>query len=97
MRIVYIFMLGRLTCYCIYLSYLELLAKSLRQKYAPSHTSPNSLLWCNVSTRWLQNNQMKFDTCEYVERYLTKIYRKESYFVIIERIERSSWGLFFEF
>ena len=44
MRIVYIFMVGRLTCYCIYLSYLELIAKSLRQKYAPGHSSPDSRL-----------------------------------------------------
>jgi hypothetical protein len=44
MRIVYIFMVGRLTRYCIYLCYLELMAKSLRPKYAPSHTSPDSRL-----------------------------------------------------
>ena len=97
MRIVYIFMVGRLTCYCIYLSYLELIAKSLRQKYAPGHSSPDSRLWCNVFTRWTQNNQTKLNTREYFERYLTKIYPKESYFVIMERSEWSSRGLFLSF
>ena len=97
MRIVYIFMVGRLTCYCIYLSYLELIAKSLRQKYAPGHPSSDSRLWCNVFTRWTQNNQTKLNTREYFERYLTKIYPKESYFVIMERSEWSSLGLFLSF
>ncbi len=67
MRIVYIFMVGRLTCYCIYLCYLDPVVKSLRHKYAPSHPSPDSRLWCNISTSWPQNTQVKFDTREYFQ------------------------------
>ncbi len=96
-ELVYIFMDCRLTCSCIYLrqAYLELMAKSLRQKYAPSYSSPDSRLWCNISTRWPQNNQVKCDTREYFQRYLTKMYPKVSYFVIIERSEWSLWGSIF--
>ena len=69
----------------------------LKEKYAPGHSSPDSRLWCNVFTRWTQNNQTKLNTREYFERYLTKIYPKESYFVIMERSEWSSRGLFLSF
>jgi hypothetical protein len=69
----------------------------LKEKYAPGRSSPDSHLWCNVFTRWTQNNKTKLNTREYFERYLTKIYPKESCFVIIERSEWSSWGLFLSF
>jgi hypothetical protein len=45
-------------------------------------------LSCHIFTKWFQNNSTNFDTREYFERYLTKIYPTESYFVI-GLIERS--------
>ncbi len=99
MRIVYILMVGRMTCYCIYLSYLELLAKSpyRRNMHQVMYCPIFARLWCNVLTRWTQNNHTKLNTREYVERYLTKIYPKESYCIQMERSEWSSWGLFLSF
>ena len=64
---------------------LKQVEKSLRQKYSYSHSSYDSCLSCHIFIQWFQNNSTNFDTREYFELYLTKIYPKESYFVIIER------------
>ena len=72
-------------------------AKYVRQQYSYRYPSYDSCLSCHIFTKWFQNNSTNFDTCEYFERYLTKIYPKESYFVIMERSEWSSRGLFLSF
>ena len=89
-----------LTCwtrYFIYRSREEQIAKSLSQTDAHSHPLHDPCVWCSVSTRWSQNNQVKFDTRDYFQRYLTNLYPKWSYFVIIERCKWSLWGSIFEF
>ncbi len=87
------------TRYCIYRSCEEQIAKSLSQTDAHSHPWHDPCVWCNVSTRWSQNNQVKFDTRarDYVQRYLTNLYPKGSYFVMIERCEWSFLGSIFGF
>jgi hypothetical protein len=45
-----------------------------------SHPSHDPCLRCYVYTRWSQNNQVKFDTRDYFQRYLTNLFPKGSYF-----------------
>ena len=87
-----IFILTCWTRYFIYRSREEQIAKSLSQTDAHSHPLHDPCVWCSVSTRWSQNNQVKFDTRDYFQRYLTNLYPKGSYFVIIERNEWSFLG-----
>ena len=87
------------TRYCIYRSHEEQIAKSLRQTDAHSHPSHDSCLWCNISSRWSQNNQVKFDirARDYFQRYLTNLYPKGSYFIQLNETNGPFRGLFGSF
>ena len=54
-------------------------------------------LWYNFSTRWPQNNQVKFDTREYFQRYVYQNVPQSVIFHPDERSELSLWGLFLSF
>ena len=90
------------TRYCIHCIYIVVarnnwqIAKSLRQTDTHSHPSHIFCLLRNVTIGWSQNNQVKFDTRDCFQRYLTNVFPNGSYFVVGERSEMSFLGSIFE-